>query len=133
MLGVEFDNVKALGRQLPVGHVDSLEHLSTEQAAVALVDLFLRTGSAQAHVTDTESVRKLVRRERRRRGAKVRTFATHNIIVVYDDARRDAFLETEEGQAYADAMTQRMFHAFDDLVPDPTPRLRAVPPPDAHH
>lgn len=120
LAGVENPAPTAADTASDAGDDTSLAALLAEHAAVRL----------GAHVTDTESVRQLVRRDCRRRGVKVRTFATHNIIVVYDDARRDAFLETEEGQAHADAMTERMLHAFDDLIPDPPPRLRAVPPPD---
>jgi hypothetical protein len=119
----------SLGPQLPAGHVDSLRHLTSEQAAVAMAELFRRTGSAQAHVVDPPEVRRLIRLDCRRRGVGVRTLAANGIVVAYDEQRRADFLKTDEGQAYEEEMTARVETAMQVWSPPPSkPPLRLVPP-----
>lgn len=125
------DEVRPLVGRLPAGHVQSLEHLTDELAAAALTDLFLRTGSAQARVKDPEAVRRLIRRDCRQRGCRVRTIAAHGVVVAYEDERYEAFLATDAGEAYRREMEDRMLSAFSELPPSPpSPALRLVPPPD---
>jgi hypothetical protein len=111
------DRVRPLAGQLPAGHVDSLAHLSSELAASSMTDLFLRTGYAQARVIDSAEVRRLIRLDCRRRGCRVRTFSAHDVVVVYDEQRHEAFLGTEAGAAYLDEMDRRMRSAFDYPAP----------------
>lgn len=127
---VDEPQVRSLGPRLPAGHVDSLEHLTAEQAAVALTDLFLRTGSAQARVNDPDQVRRLVRRDCRRRAVSVRTLSVENVVVVHEDHRYEAFIATAEGAVYQDEMEERVRHAMAKILPTSLPRLRPAPPLD---
>jgi hypothetical protein len=108
----------SLGPRLPAGHVDSLRQLTNEQAAVAISDLFRRTGSAQAHVLNPGEVRRLIRLDCRRRGVAVRTLAVNDIVVAYDEDRRAQFLETDEGHAYLDATNERIEAAKTSWLPE---------------
>ncbi len=121
--------VMPLGPRLPAGHVDSLEHLSSEWAAAALTDLFLRTRSVRARVSDAATVRRLIRLDCRRRGCRVKTLGTNGngIVVVYDDERYAAFRATDEGAAYVAETEDRMLAAF-PWSSDSTSPLRSVPP-----
>jgi hypothetical protein len=119
----------SLGPRLPAGHVDSLHHLSSEQAAVAMAELFRRTGSAQAHVTDPAAVRRLIRLDCRRRGMSVRTLAAKDIVVAYDEERRAQFLSTDEGKALEEEMNTRIEAAMQAWLPK-TSRLQVVRPTD---
>lgn len=110
-------------------HVDSLEHLSSENAAAALIDLFLRTGSAQARVADPDEVRRLVRLDCRRRGCRFRTLGAHGVVLC-EDERYEAFLASEDGAAHSAEMQRRMLSAF-STSPSAESPLRLVPPSDS--
>lgn len=116
------------GPRPDAGHVDSLEHPSSEQAAVALAELFRRTGSAQARVTDPAAVRRLVRLDCRVRGVAVRTHAAHGVVLGWDDARREVFLATPDGRVYEAEMQQRIVGVLTAVPPSPPRRLRVVKP-----
>ncbi len=122
---VDHEQTKPLTAPLPAGHVDSLEHLSSELAAAALTDLFLRTGSAQARVGNADEIRRLVRLDCRRRGCRVRTLGRHGVVAVYDEERYEAFLATEQGAEYRAEMERRMLSAFPSFSA-PSPSLRLV-------
>lgn len=81
----------------PVGQV-ILRELTPEQAATALCELFLRTGVAHALVSDPDEVRRLARRDCRRRGIRRRTIAAGDVVVLHDD-KYDALLTIPDGQA----------------------------------
>lgn len=126
---VAAEDVTPIVDRLRPGHVGSLQDLTSELAAAALTDLFLRTGYAQARVSDPDRVRQLVRTDCRRRGCKVRTLGAHGVVVLHDEERHQAFLETCEGAAYAEEMDRRVMAALPSY--ESRPELRLVTPPDS--
>ena len=103
-------NVTALGSRfanLEPGSSATLRDLTPEQAATAMCGHFRRTGCAQAEVSEPAEVRRLSRLDCRRRGIRIKTLAVGDVVVIYDDERRSAFVATPEGQA-ADATLEAM-------------------------
>ena len=113
--------------ELHSGRVADLRSLSTEQAATALVDAFLRTGYAEAVVTDLEATRGLVRRDCRRRHVRVQTIGSGARIVVLDTARHDRWLATPEGQVYKQRAEQAAVDAMAAIAPSAPRRLPPRP------
>lgn len=94
-------SVIALGSRfanLEPGWSASLRDLTPEQAATAMCEHFRRTGCAQAEVSDPAEVRRLARLDCRRRSIRVKTLAVGDVVVIYDDHRRNTFMTTPEGQ-----------------------------------
>lgn len=89
-----------------------LSALSPEQAATALVDRFVRTGYAEARVADPDHVRRMIRRDCRRRGVRVRTLAAVDVLVVIDEERHRRWLATEEGRDHQRRMDAAMIEAM---------------------
>ena len=66
-----------------------------------------------------------------RRGCRVHTLGVGDVVVVYEEARHDAFLRADEGRAYRHEVDRRILEAFEGWIPEPplTP-LHSVRPHD---
>lgn len=98
-------NVTALGSRfanLEPGWSATLRDVTPEQAATAMCEHFRRTGCAQAEVSEPAEVRRLSSRDCRRRGIRIKTLAVGDVVVIYDDERRNAFAATPEGKRASD-------------------------------
>lgn len=114
--------------RLEAAGVTGLQHLTPERAATYLCDLFRRTGSAQAYVSDPDEVRRLARQDCRRRGIRVRTLAVGEFVLIYNDERYDAFLATPDGVRYSEEMLRRASQACAEWMPTAPRSLRLLPP-----
>ncbi|HET7665442.1 MAG TPA: hypothetical protein VFK56_05075 [Mycobacterium sp.] len=111
-----------------------LSALSPERAATALADRFVRTGYAEARVTDPDAVRRMIRRDCRRRGMKVRTLAAGNVVVAIDEERHARWLTTDEGrdhQARVDAAMIDAMNRLDATLPGSHPSGGSESQPEA--
>ena len=85
------------------GMARDLRHLSAEQAATLLCADLLRRGAGHATVADPAEVRRLVRRDRRRRGVKVTTSAVGDTVVIVNEERLDAFRDSPDWERAEEA------------------------------
>src|SRR3954454_12189164 len=111
-----------------------LSALSPERAATALADRFVRTGYAEARVIDPDAVRRMIRRDCRRRGMTVRTLAAGNVVVAIDEERHARWLTTKEGrdhQRRVDAATIEAMNRLDVTLPSSHPSGRSGAQPEA--
>ena len=111
-----------------------LSALSPERAATALADRFVRTGYAEARVTDPEAVRRMIRRDCRRRGMRVRTLAAGHVVVAIDEDRHARWLTTEEGREHQRRVDAAMIDAMNRLdvtMPPSHPSGTSGPQPEA--
>jgi hypothetical protein len=112
-------DVRALHRAPELNHpfAADLTNLSAEQAATALVDRFAETGYAQADVADPVTVRKLIRRDCRRRQLPVRTYGVGAIVVAIDEDRNDTWLASPDGAEYQEQMSDAALAALSNIKP----------------
>jgi hypothetical protein len=100
------------------GRTTDLTGVSAERAATALVDEFARTGYAEARVADAETVRGLARTDCRRRGIRFRSLGVGATVAIFDEHRRGAWLETDDGKRDEQRANEAIVAALGNRLPE---------------